>query len=65
MGHSTALFLAGFGLTVGVAAVAFALITRPARHLPAAPDNQPPTDTTDLWTCRRINALPTATRKED
>ncbi|MFJ4974159.1 hypothetical protein ACIP6X_02210 [Streptomyces coeruleorubidus] len=37
---------------------------RERRHLPAAPDNQPPTDTTDLWTCRRISALPVATRKE-
>ncbi|GGT85500.1 hypothetical protein [Streptomyces coeruleorubidus] len=37
---------------------------RERRHLPAAADNLPPADTTDLWTCRRINALPTATRKE-
>jgi hypothetical protein len=37
---------------------------RERRHLPAAADNQPPTDTTDLWTCRRIAALPAATRKE-
>jgi hypothetical protein len=37
---------------------------RERRYLPAAADNQPPTDTTDLWTCRRIGALPTASRKE-
>jgi hypothetical protein len=37
---------------------------RQRRHLPAAADNRPPVDTTDLWTCRRINALPTASRKE-
>jgi hypothetical protein len=49
------------------AAVAFALITRPARrHLPAAPDNQPGTNPDLLWTCRRIGAQPTAnwTRRE-
>lgn len=38
---------------------------RQRRHLPAAPDNLPPADTTDLWTCRRINALPTAHREEE
>lgn len=37
---------------------------RQRRHLPAAPDNLPPADADALWTCRRINALSTATRKE-
>lgn len=36
---------------------------RERRHLPAAADNQPPTDIDALWTCRRISALPVA-RKE-
>jgi hypothetical protein len=47
------------------------LALRVARFLgqhdtPAAPDNQPGTNTDDLRTCRRINALPTAetVRKE-
>ncbi|MER8220939.1 hypothetical protein ABTZ58_10165 [Streptomyces sp. NPDC094143] len=44
--------------------MAIVTIRRERRHLPAAADNQPPTDTTDLWTCRRISALPTAHRKE-
>lgn len=46
------------------AAMAARTLWRERRHLPAAPDNQPPTDTEDLWTCRRINALPTTSRKE-
>jgi hypothetical protein len=33
---------------------------RERRYLPAAADNQPPRDTTDLITCRRISALPVA-----
>jgi hypothetical protein len=37
---------------------------RDRRHLPAAPDNQPGTDITALQTCRHINALPLASRKE-
>jgi hypothetical protein len=37
---------------------------RERRHLPAAADNQPPTDIDAYITCRRIAALPTATRKE-
>lgn len=35
------------------------------RSIPAAPDNQPGRDTTALWTCRRINALPATSRKEN
>jgi hypothetical protein len=38
---------------------------RERRHLPAAADNLPPTDTTALWTCRRIAAQPAAHRKEN
>lgn len=40
-------------------------VWRERRHLPAAADNLPPTDTTDLWTCRRIAAQPTTSRKEN
>lgn len=28
------------------------------RHVPAAPDNQSGSNTSDLWTCRRILSLP-------
>ncbi|MFJ8594821.1 hypothetical protein [Streptomyces sp. NPDC093598] len=38
---------------------------RQRRHLPAAPDNLPPADIDAYLTCRRINALPTASRKEN
>ncbi|MFF7184664.1 hypothetical protein ACFZAR_05395 [Streptomyces sp. NPDC008222] len=37
---------------------------RRCTRIPAAPDNQPGTNPDDLWTCRRINALPTTSRKE-
>jgi hypothetical protein len=37
---------------------------RQRRHLPAAADNQPPTDIAAYITCRRISALPTARREE-
>lgn len=46
------------------AAMAARTAWRQRRHLPAAPDNLPPADADALWTCRRINALPTTTRKE-
>lgn len=39
-------------------------VWRERRHLPAAADNQPPTDIDAYLTCRRIAALPTARRKE-
>ncbi|MFE7899224.1 hypothetical protein ACFU3E_17175 [Streptomyces sp. NPDC057424] len=39
-------------------------VWRQRRHLPAAPDNQPGTDTDAFITCRRIAALPTARREE-
>ncbi|WP_045562329.1 hypothetical protein [Streptomyces sp. FxanaA7] len=47
------------------AVMAARTLWRERRHLPAAPDNRPPTDTTDLWTCRRIGAQPVAHRKEN
>jgi hypothetical protein len=37
---------------------------RERRHLPAAADNQPPTDIDAYLTCRRIAALPVARREE-
>jgi hypothetical protein len=42
------------------AVMAARTVWRERRHLPAAADNQPPTDIADLITCRRISALPTA-----
>jgi hypothetical protein len=50
---------------VAGAVMAARTVWRERRHLPAAADNLPPADRTDLWTCRRISALPTASRKED
>jgi hypothetical protein len=47
------------------AVMAARTVWRERRHLPAAADNQPPTDIDAYITCRRIAALPTATRKED
>ncbi|MDX3033926.1 hypothetical protein [Streptomyces scabiei] len=55
------LYLAAAWYAAG-AVMAARTLWRERRHLPAAPDNQPPTD---LWTCRRIGALPTASRKEN
>lgn len=34
------------------------------RSIPAAPDNQPGTDTSTLTTCQRIAAQPATSRKE-
>lgn len=51
---------------LGIAAVGTWLAFRCARFLgtqdrvPAAPDNQPGTNTDDLWTCRRIGSEPLA-----
>lgn len=51
--------ICGLAITAaGLCAVRYNL--RRCRHLPAAPDNVPPTDTDDLWTCRRILAEPLA-----
>lgn len=47
------------------AVMAARTLWRERHHLPAAPDNRPGTDTDALWTCRRISALPTASRKEN
>ncbi|KOG33327.1 hypothetical protein [Streptomyces resistomycificus] len=47
------------------AVLAVRSLWRERRHIPAAPDNQRGIDIDALWTCRRINALPTASRKED
>jgi hypothetical protein len=62
--------LLGIALTLAVLAIWCAIGTGlhaiGRRHrIPAAPDNQPGTDPADLWTCRRIDALPTASRKEE
>ncbi|MFJ3507852.1 hypothetical protein [Streptomyces luteogriseus] len=46
------------------AVMAARTVWRERRHLPAAADNLPPTDIDAFITCRRIAALPTATRKE-
>lgn len=47
------------------AVMAARTLWRERHHLPAAPDNRPGVDTDALWTCRRISALPTASRKEN
>lgn len=41
------------------AVMAARTVWRERRHLPAAPDNLPPTDVDAYLTCRRIGALPT------
>jgi hypothetical protein len=46
------------------AVMAARTVWRERRHLPAAADNQPPTDIDAYITCRRIAALPTARREE-
>jgi hypothetical protein len=46
------------------AVMAARTVWRERRHLPAAADNQPPTDIDAYITCRRINALPAARREE-
>lgn len=45
-------------LAIGIRAVTYSL--RRARHLPPAPDNQPPTDSNALATCRHIARQPLA-----
>lgn len=52
-----------YPLAVGLWAVWHAIAGQ--RRIPAAPDNRPGTDTGALWTCRRIGALPTTSRKEN
>lgn len=36
-----------------------------ADRIPPAPDNQPGTNTSDLWTCRRIAAQPTTQPRKE
>lgn len=63
--NAALLFLACMAVMCVPVAIQYRAFIRAAhRSIPAAPDNQAGSDTTDLWTCRRINALPTATRKE-
>jgi hypothetical protein len=58
--------LAGLAAAWYAAGAVMAVVTvrRERRHLPAAADNQPPTDIDAYLTCRRIAALPTARREE-
>jgi hypothetical protein len=63
LGLAYPLAVAAGALAIGVWAVWHA-ITGP-RRIPAAPDNQPGTSVDDLWTCRRIAAQPTTSRKEN
>ncbi|GGV91856.1 hypothetical protein [Streptomyces massasporeus] len=46
------------------AVMAVVTVWRERRHLPAAPDNLPPADIDAFITCRRIAALPVASREE-
>ena len=64
--NDVALLLACLAVMVIPVAIHHRLLARAAaRRIPAAPDNQPGRDTTALWTCRRINALPATSRKEN
>ncbi|MFG2352638.1 hypothetical protein [Streptomyces sp. NPDC048521] len=53
-----------FALVAPGAVIALRTLWRERTRLPAAPDNQPGTDTEALWTCRRIMRA-TETRKEN
>jgi hypothetical protein len=63
LGAAYLLAVAAGALAVGIWAMWHAIAG--PRRIPAAPDNQPGTSVDDLITCRRIDALPTAPRKEN
>ena len=69
MGLTQLLLIFGPGITLTVWAWAIYRLgrritdRRQQQSTPAAPDNQPGTDTSALWTCRRILRA-TETRKE-
>jgi hypothetical protein len=63
LGAAYPLAVAAGALAVGVWAVWHAIAG--PRRIPAAPDNRPGVDTDTLATCRRIDALPTTSRKEN
>ncbi|GGV46172.1 hypothetical protein [Streptomyces spectabilis] len=44
------------GVALGVQAALHWVRSRRSPRIPAAPDNQPGTNTDDLWECRRIHA---------